>query len=149
MNLSHITSYVLLLAVIYFVVFSSLPFSFYVSKVSLEAGDVCVGEDTQMFHNERTPRWGIRGETFSQVIKFAGQERTETTIDRHASFGYEPDTDSATYQVKWSEPFEKAGTYGVNEWVTIYPLPFIEVQNFTDAADLQFNVIPCEEPKQE
>lgn len=121
-----------------------LPFDFFVRPVSLTAHDVCVGDAKQLYTNVREPRWGIQGSTFSQVVKFDGLERIETTIDRTAHFGYEPNTREVSYFVEWSHPLEIPGVYGANEWIIIYPLPFIEITKYTDASDLQFNVMECD-----
>tara|TARA_R100001230_G_C5521835_1_gene58817 strand:+ start:100 stop:543 length:444 start_codon:yes stop_codon:yes gene_type:complete len=128
---------------VYAIAIFVLPFSFYVDVRSTTYHDVCLGESRQLVSNDRTPRWAIEGDAFSQVVYFDGQNMIETTITRSAQFGYEP-TDFAQFEVEWSEPFERLGRYGVNEWVTIFPLPFAKVHNLFFAEEQQFNVIYCD-----
>jgi len=121
-----------------------IPFSWFVDIKSEAYSDVCVGDTKQVVVSERTPRWGIRGHVYAQVVKFEGQSIIETTIDRETEFGYEPNTAGSTYTVRWSEPFEEPGLYGVNSWVTISPLPLVRTTDFKEAEDYKFNVINCE-----
>ena len=82
-------------------------------------------------------------------MKFSDQQVIETTIIRGSvsnpiGFAYEDGTTEVQYATRWDEPFEKPGTYGVNEWVNIYPLPFIKLTKFNKAEDTKFEVIDCE-----
>ncbi len=125
-----------------------LPFSLFVNVSEFSADDVCVGSDIVTYNSERTPVWGILGESYSQIVRFEDQLKYETTIERGSvsdpvSFGYEANTTGATYETRWSEPFLNEGTYGANEWIKIHPLPFIVVPKFNPAEDAKFNVINC------
>lgn len=127
---------------VYVVVILTLPFSVYVDIRSTTYHDVCVGSSTQTVSNDRTPIWAIPGDAFAQVVRFEDQSITETTIIRTASFGYEPG-DFARFEIEWDTPFETTGTYGVNEWITINPLPLAKVNTLRPAEDHKFNVINC------
>ena len=125
-----------------------IPFSQFVDITYFEIADACVGDDTVHVDTNRTVAWGIEGKAWSQVIKFEDPLNIETSIYRAGgtdSFGYEPDTTSASYEIQLSKPLTDPGEYGLNEWVTIYPLPFISIKTFNDAADNKFNVIVCEQ----
>lgn len=143
---------------LYYVVFSFIvPFSWYVDidTDKYRALDVCVGDKSVIYENFRTPRWGIKGDTYSQIIRFDDELKTETTIHRGSAsrpvgFGYEPDTSYAKYSTVWFQvndniyQWNTPGEYGANEWITIYPLPLIEVDLFLDAENTRFNVKKCE-----
>ncbi|MGI1661394.1 hypothetical protein ACRDNQ_04050 [Palleronia sp. KMU-117] len=138
-------------AAIAYIIFFSLvvPFSWYVDIDEYSAADTCVGSNLVEYHSERTPRWAILGESYGQMVLFTGQRAVETTITRGTpsekiGFGYEPDTYEVAYQTRWDETFLTPGVYGANEWVTIYPLPFIEVRTFLPAERTQFRVVECE-----
>jgi len=136
---------------VYFFAAYLTPFSWYVDVKPYEAVEpICVGEDTITYYSERTPRWGIQGDTWGQVIKFYNQEVIETTIIRGSvtnpiGFAYEEGTSEATYATRWDEPFETPGTYGANEWVNIYPLPFVKITKFNKGEDAKFEVIVCDQ----
>jgi hypothetical protein len=127
------------------------PYNWYVDVTKYEVIEpVCVGEDVLTYHTERTSRWGIQGETWGQVIQFEDQKKIETTIIRGTvsspvGFAYEENTIDATFQTRWDETFSHPGTYGVNEWITIYPLPLIKLTKFISAEDNKFNVIICDQ----
>lgn len=128
-----------------------VPYRVFVDVHSLAFDDICIGSNISTVHSERYPLWGMQGSVWSQVVKFEDQKMIETTIYRHSEqengrviFAYEPNTTSTSYQIRWDQPFLEVGTYGVNEWVSIYPLPFVEIKTFKDAKDFQFNVIECE-----
>lgn len=129
---------------VYFIVFSLLPYEFYVRDQDLIIQDACVGSETVTVDAVRNPIWGIQGQSWSQVIKFEGANRIETDITRFARFGYEPYTTNATYQVTYDRPILEPGVYGANQWIVIYPLPFIEIKHYRDASENKFNVINCE-----
>jgi len=139
-----------------------IPFSFFVDVSRLDAQDVCLGDNHVEYSSERkiAAPWswlkiGVEGGTWGQVVKFEDQKVLETTIFRAlpdgtqagpnnlVSFGYEPNTDSATYNAAFTEPFNDPGIYGVNEWITIWPLPFVPIKKFNPAGDTMFAVIDC------
>ena len=122
-----------------------IPFSWFVDIKSEVYSDVCVGDNMQVVTSERTPRWGIRGHVYAQVVRFEGQSIIETTIDRETEFGYEPNTAGSTYEVRWSEPFKEPGLYGANSWVTISPLPLVKVRDYKAAEEHKFKVRTKEE----
>ena len=129
-----------------------VPYSWFVNMQSFEAvGDVCVGSDVVRFHSDRTTLFGIgiEGSSWSQIVKVLNDEIIETTITRgslnnQSSWAYEPETTSATYDTTWSSPFTQPGVYGANEWLTIYPLPFIRINTFRSGLDATFNVVECD-----
>lgn len=142
------------LFLLYLISFSSLPFSWYIKIDSYQPLDVCTGDVAVTYRSERTPRWGIKADVYSQIVVFKGTEYTETTITRGSvqnpiSYGYEPNTYGVQYETTWFYAgdniytWPKEGVYGSNEWVTIYPLPFIEVNHFIPASEAKFNVINC------
>lgn len=133
---------------IYWTVFSSLSFNWYVPITFYKAHDVCVGDDIVTYTTERIPRWGIPGETWAQIIRIDNGLVRETTnyrgsISNPISFTYEEGTTGSTYDTRWEQPFTTSGTYGANEWLTIYPLPFIEITKFNDGRENTFNVVEC------
>lgn len=139
---------------LYVVVGYSIPVSWYVDIEKYEALDACVGDPAIIYYTERTPSWGIKGESYSQIVKFTDELALETTIQRGTvsepvSFGYEPNTFEVNYSTTWffigDEIYywPEAGTYGANEWITIYPLPLIERSWFNPAQKTTFNVKIC------
>lgn len=137
-------------AILYFSIFLSLPYSWYVDIKVLEAHDVCVGSNIINIYTERYPRWGILGQSYGEIVRFDDVFIYETTIkrgrvDQQISFGYEENTEKVYFQTDWSEPFVEVGEYGINSWNTIYPLPFITVKEFTRAEDNRFKVVECSE----
>lgn len=143
------------LLLIYIAVGYSVPVSWYVDIEKYRALDACIGDDSIIYYTERTPRWGIKGESYSQIVKFEDDLALETTIHRGSvrepvSFGYEPNTFDVQYATTWFYVGENvykwpdAGTYGANEWITIYPLPLIQRSWFNPAHQTQFNVTPCD-----
>lgn len=142
---------------LYIVIGYSVPISWYVDidRDSYKALDACTGTSVITYVSERTPRWGIQGETYSQIVRFEGINVIETTIhrgelDRPITFGYEPNTFSVQYETTWFETqdgiyyWPDEGVYGANEWVTIYPLPLIERSWFNSAADTKFRITNCD-----
>lgn len=143
-----------LLTAIYFVTFSALSFNWYVNITEFKALDACVGDEVILYQSTRTPRWGMKATSYSQIVRFEGVNKVETTIirgtvDNPISYGYEPNTTDARFETRWFESngerytWTKSGIYGANDWVTIYPLPFIKIEHFNKAADAQFNVVNC------
>jgi hypothetical protein len=131
------------LFVMYFVVFSAIPFSWYVDIQKVHYNDVCVGDDAQLVEAWRVPRWDIPGQADARVIDLANHYRIETTIVRQdVNFVYEKG-DHAKYLIRWSEPFEKPGMYTVEEDLTIKPLPLIESHLFYKNIN-SFNATICE-----
>lgn len=143
--------------VAYFSVFSLLPVSWYVNQVSpIERHDVCVGSNRIEVTSERIPRWGMLGETYSEIVRFDGQYRYETNIRRlradgtlatprnGANWGYEEGTTQVSYPAVFSAPFEEPGEYGVQSWNKLYPLPLITIHYEVDATEARFNVVDCE-----
>jgi len=138
------------LGILYMSTFLALPFSLYVDIEVLEAQDVCVGSNHINIYSERHPRWGILGQSYSEIVRFDDTFIYETTIKRgevnnQISYGYEEDTDKVFFQTDWSEPFTEVGEYGINSWNTIYPLPFIVIKDFSRAEDNRFRVVECGE----
>lgn len=142
------------LFVIYIIVAYSLPFSFFVKVDEYRALDVCIGDTTVSYYSEREPRWGIKGTTYAQIVRFDDQYQIETTIYRGSisnpiSFGYEPDTSTAQYETTWFYlkdelyTWNTPGVYGAHEWLTIYPLPLLQVKKFNKASDAKFTVVNC------
>jgi hypothetical protein len=125
-----------------------IPFGWFVDITKYDARDTCVGSDVVVYETKRVPRWGILGQSYSQIVRFEDQAIIETTITRGTvssptQFGYEAGTTEAVYESRWSEPFLNPGVYGANEWLTIYPIPFIGIKRFNNAKDTKFNVVEC------
>jgi len=120
------------------------PFHWFVDVSSVTYSDVCLGDDTQVVTAEREARWDIEGEGESRLILFVDSSRLETTLTRQAFFVYEEGTDVVSYEVRWSQPLERAGEYGANELIKIKPFPFVYVEQFFPAEEHTFNVINCE-----
>jgi hypothetical protein len=149
-NLIFQSSFTAIIIMVVYITLHFIPFSWFVDidEDKYIAFDTCVGSDVVTYQSERVPSWGILGSTYSQIVRFDGQEVTETTISRGTqkkpvSFGYEAGTTGATYQTRWDEPFNTPGVYGANEWITIQPLPFISIKKFNKAEDTKFNVVEC------
>lgn len=155
---THNLIFVLLLLsslfVVYQLVFRLLPYDWYANRVESSIADVCVGTSIVQFTSERYPRWDIPGTSFGQIVRFEGDERIETTITRGSianpvSWGYETYIDIVTYDTSWRNDdetenvFKNPGVYGATEWLTIYPLPLIDVSDLVDASENTFNVIEC------
>lgn len=143
-------AYLVLAFAIYYVGFSLIPFNWYVDVTKLEFQDMCVGSDTVTVHTHRVPQWGMEGDVWSQVVLYENDLRLETTIHRKSdrpdgrvAFAYESDRTEVNYDVRFDQPIETPGLYGLSEWVNIYPLPFIKVKKYIPAEDTQFNVIEC------
>ena len=148
-------AYLVLAFAVYFIIFSLIPYSWYADVTKYELADICVGEDTIPVYNEREMIWplnhfGIRGDVWSQAVLFEDELKLETTIyrdsnraDGRVDFGYEPNSIEANFNIRLDEPIDHAGEYGLNEWVSINPLPFVWVSKFVPAEDTRFNVIDC------
>ena len=149
------TAYFALAVAIYYIVFSLVPFSWYVNVAALEYQDICVGESIIPVHAERTMSWlhnrlGIKGDVWSQAVLFEENLKLETTIyrvsnrpDGRVEFGYEPFSTESNYSIALAEPIMHPGSYGLNEWVNIYPLPLVKVSDFIPADEARFNVVEC------
>ena len=138
-----------LLGLAYLIIGHSLPYAFYTDVTSITLEDTCVGSDVVVYNSVRTPRWDMEGSSYSEVVRFDGQDIIETTIKRGSktnpiSWTYEANTDHARFETDWKPEFTKAGVYGISSWETIYPLPFISVSRFTQAEDNKFNVMICD-----
>ena len=131
-----------------------IPYSWYVELISYKAQDACVGDKVIIFETERYPRWGILGETYAQIVRYNNIDVIETSIHRGSkkepvTFGYEPSTKIVKFETKWFEKdneiyiWTEPGTYGANEWVTIYPLPLVSKSKFLSADNNKFNVVNC------
>ena len=136
-------AYLALFVAFLYVSFSLLPYSWYVKDEVTSIDDVCVGEDTLIFHATRIPKWGMTGSAFNEVVEFTDDYKLETTITRQADFIYEPNSTEAVFQVTFNKPLNKTGSFGINAWNTIYPLPFIEVHEYIPPEERLFNVIDC------
>lgn len=134
---------------------SLLPFELFVRVDDYRAIDACIGDEVIVYASDRTPIWGMSGTTYAQIVRFDGELVIETTIKRGSlkspiTFSYEPDTYSVSYETRWFESdgeryyWETPGTYGANEWLTVYPLPFLPITTFNDAKDTMFNVTHCD-----
>lgn len=119
-----------------------LPFKSFVDIEYINYEDVCIGSDKQFVESKREVVWPIQAHVYAQVVKIEGVKVIETTINREDLFGYE-ESGIATLQIKWSEPFEEEGLYGVNSWIDMRPLPFITIKDFNSYKDNQFRVIDC------
>ena len=137
------------IAILYFGIFSFLPFGFWVDVDRIEWTDVCVGGDTnEKVIAYRTSLFDIRGSGYGSAILFEGEQRIETTIKRASleeqiTFTYESAFNRAVYDVRWNEPYENIGEYGAQDTVTLYPLPLIKVSKVFRAEDNRFNVVEC------
>ena len=150
----HVAYFVLAFA-FYFVLFSLVPYSWYVDVTKLEYGDICVGDQIVPVQTNRVMSWpfnnfGIKGDVWSQLVLFENDLKLETTIyrdsrreDGRVEFAYEPNSTTSDFDIKLSEPIDHAGVYGLNEWPSINPLPFIWVQTFIPAEQTKFNVLEC------
>jgi len=122
----------------------SIPFSWFVDIKSINYLDTCVGSDIITIESERYPRWNIKAHAYEQLIYIDGSLIRETSIDRVANFGYEVDSGFATFDTRWSGTIDKPGTYGINSWVEIYPIPGVTIKKFTSYKDARFNVVNCD-----
>lgn len=127
-----------------------LPFSWWVQVDRVEWPDLCVGDTLQApVVSYRTAVWDIPGSAYGQAIKFTDDVRLETTIFRGSrndqiDFTYESDFEMVSYGIEWNTPFTTPGVYGVQDTVTIYPLPGVETTHVFLAEDNTFNVIECQ-----
>lgn len=144
-------------AVLYFSIFMTLPYEWYVDVTESDIIEpVCAGTSLLTFASEREPRWTIQGGVWGQVFRFDGVQTRETTIFRGSvddlvPFAYEDNTIRVAYDTAWTdeltpnEPaFREPGLYGAQEFITIYPLPFIKKEKTNYAVDNRFEVINCE-----
>lgn len=131
-----------ILAMLFYLALHLIPFSWFVSIEYVHNNDVCLGSDVQTLYSQREVWYPIKAHVYSQIVKIEGVKVIETTIDRDASYGYEEDG-FVDFTIRWSEPFTEVGSYGVNSWIEIYPLPFITVKEFSPYQQALFNVIKC------
>ena len=140
---------------VYIIIAYSLPFNYYIRIDEYKALDVCVGDAAVTYMSKREPRWGMKADVYAQIVKFEDIEYTETTIVRGSiekpiTYGYEPETYKVLYNTTWFYVgdniylWPEEGVYGAQEWVTIYPLPFVEIKRFYPADETKFNVINCD-----
>ena len=133
----------------YFIIGYALPFSFYVDVKEIEWPDVCLNDNKTagQVRALRDTAWTIPGDLTGEVIFFDENKRIETTIKRGVehpvTFTYENNLDEVHYNVEWDKPFTQVGEYGAQDTITIYPLPFIEIEEVFYAEDNIFNVIEC------
>lgn len=126
-----------------------IPFEWFVDVEKVTWSDMCVGDQIQRgVTSERTALFDISGSAYGEAIYLENGQRIETTIKRGSLeeqiiFTYEADIDSATYDVLWNSPFQTPGTYGVQDTITIYPLPFLPIKKIFLAEDNTFNVEVC------
>lgn len=127
-----------------------IPFSLFVDVERVDWPDMCVGDYIQReVTSYRTALFDIPGSTYGEAVYLTDGQRIETIIkrgslDEQITFTYEGEIDYAVYDVLWNRPFTKPGLYGVQDTVTIYPLPFLPIRKIFHAEDNTFNVIDCE-----
>lgn len=137
------------IGIIYVGIFTALPFSFYVDVEEVQWPDICVGDTLHSgVHASRSSIWNIPGSAYGEAVFFRDDLRVETVIRRGSlsdpiSFTYEANLSEATYDVLWNRPFVEPGTYGVQDVITIYPLPLITKTHVFLAEDNRFNVVEC------
>lgn len=138
----HISSLAILFMVMYLLL-HLIPFQWFVDIDYVDYEDICVGEQVQTVLTDRRTTWPTQAHVYSQVVKIEGVKIIETTISRESNYGYE-ESGFQEFLVKWDEPFDEEGRYGVNSWIEIYPLPFITIREFESYTNDQFNVMSCD-----
>ena len=142
------------LAILLMLVYTTLhfiPFSWFVDVKSVTTNDACIGATQLWVDSERTPLWDIRGKVYAEIVEITDERVSETTIYREDNFGYETADGFSRYPTSWNRKgegdqlhaFYREGTYGINSWVEIYPLPFITIKQFEPYTDDIFNVVEC------
>lgn len=147
---NHITFDRVLITVFFFVLaylayFHYQPFESYLDVRDIFYHDMCVGDQTQLVTAYRlVSHEGFPAKTHGELFTFDGVKKLETIIKREAFFTYQPSATPVTYEVEWKRPVTEPGEYGASDFITIYPLPFIEKSKYFSEEGQRFNVNVCE-----